>query len=265
MKLAQTAPAPRPTAMAGAPTDLPALPPSELPAVAVAGVVHDLGNLIQIAASAVTLIAREPDMPAGRAGPMLARAKTSLDHAAALVRRNLSVIRERGLGETAVCDAAACLADLATLVEAIGEPGLILELAIEPALPSVRCDPMGLQNAVLNLIFNARDAMAGHGRVTIAARALRQGPASESIEIRVADQGVGMTRGTIARAFAPFFTTKSEGLGGVGLPMVERFVRNAGGEILVDSEPGVGTVVTLRLPALASMARPNPLAEEVQP
>jgi signal transduction histidine kinase len=236
-------------------------PSNELPVIAIAGVVHDIGNLIQIASSAVSLIVREPDMPIGQAGPMLARAKASLDHAAALVRRNLSMIRQRDTAEVASSNVAACLQDVATLIEAIGEPGLTLELAVDPGLPRVRCDPMAFLNAVLNLVFNARDAMSGQGRVTIAARALRQGHLGEGVEIHIADEGVGMTRSTIARAFAPFFTTKNEGLGGVGLPMVERFVRSAGGEILVDSEPGVGTVVTLRLPGLGSMAA-LPIASE---
>jgi signal transduction histidine kinase len=241
------------------------MPSNELSAIAAAGIVHDLGNLIQVASSAVTLIAREPDMPASQAGAMLNRAKTCLDHAAALVRRNLSAIRDRGIAERRSSDAAACLENVATLVEAIGEPGLVLELAIEPALPGVRCDPIGLQNAVLNLVFNARDAMSGRGRVAIAARALPQGLTGAIVEIRVTDEGVGMTRSTIARAFAPFFTTKSEGLGGVGLPMVDRFIRDAGGEILIDSEPGVGTTIALRLPALAPTIRLNTPSEESRP
>jgi signal transduction histidine kinase len=270
MNPAQTAPAERHTAMAGTGRDSPPEwpvrpPPGELSTVAMAGIVHDLGNLIQVASSAVALIARDPDMPASQVGAMLARAKTSLDHAGALVRRNLSVLRDRGSAESRSCDAAACLDNVATLIEAIGEPGLVLDMDVEPALPRVVCPATGLQNAVLNLVFNARDAMSGRGRVAIAARALAPGPAGERVEIRVADQGVGMTRGTIARAFAPFFTTKSEGLGGVGLPMVDHFVRNAGGEILVESEPGVGTTITLRLPALARTARLNKPAEELRP
>jgi signal transduction histidine kinase len=63
-----------------------------------------------------------------------------------------------------------------------------------------------------------------------------------------------MSPATIARAFDPFFTTKAEGPGGIGLPMVEHFVRDAGGEIAVDSEPGVGTTITLRLPAASRTA-----------
>jgi signal transduction histidine kinase len=101
--------------------------------------------------------------------------------------------------------------------------------------------------------------------VAFAAAPLPQGLTGTMVEIRVTDEGVGMTRSTIARAFAPFFTTKSEGLGGVGLPMVDRFVRGAGGEILIDSEPGVGTTIALRLPALAPTIRLNAPSEESRP
>jgi len=71
------------------------------------------------------------------------------------------------------------------------------------------------------------------------------------VEVRVADNGIGMSPATLARAFDPFFTTKVDGLGGVGLPMVARFARDALGEVSIESEPGTGTIVTLRVPAVA--------------
>jgi signal transduction histidine kinase len=78
---------------------------------------------------------------------------------------------------------------------------------------------------------------------------IRAHQAGSAIELRVADHGRGMSRATIARVFDPFFTTKADGLGGFGLPMVERFVRGAGGALTIVSELGVGTIVTLGLPA----------------
>lgn len=233
----------------------------------VAGIVHDLGNLIQVASSAVSLIARNPELASNESEQMLARARASLDHAGALVRRNLRLISNRGIGEVPESSVRACLANVAMLVEAMGESGLILELEVGPDLPGVRCDPIGLQNAVLNLVFNARDAMSGRGRVFVAARAAADEAGVSRVEIGVTDHGVGMTRSTIARAFAPFFTTKTEGLGGVGLPMVERFVEHSGGEIAIDSEPGVGTTVFLRLPTSAASvppATPNVPLEETR-
>jgi signal transduction histidine kinase len=208
--------------------------------LAAASVVHDLGNLIQIAVSAVNILARTPEMPPVRAQPILHRARMSLEHAGAIVRESIRQTRGEARAET---DVAACLADIGTLVEALDEPDLHLETATEADLVAP-CDPLGLRRAILNLIFNARDALDGNGTVRIAARR-----AGEWIEVCVVDRGMGMSRATIARVFDPFFTTKTDGLGGIGLPMVARFARDAGGQIVINSELGLGTVVTLRLPA----------------
>jgi len=243
-------------------SDHPASPVfDELSAVGVAGAMHDLGNLIQVASSAIALIARQPDMPTARSSRMLAQARTCLDRAGTLTRRHLGLIRGHGQPVATDCSVAACLDDVATLVEAMGEPGLVLDLEVEPDLPPVACDPIGLQNAVLNLVFNARDAMLGRGRVAVSART-RSARFEGTVEIRVADHGVGMSPATIGRALAPFFTTKSDGMGGVGLPMVERFVRSAGGDLEIESEPRIGTTVTLRLPAASLDPRPVPSAQE---
>jgi signal transduction histidine kinase len=211
--------------------------------VAAAGAVHDLGNLIQIAASAVNIVARAHDMPPERSGPLLARATASLDQAGALVRHTIGAFRDRAAVavDTSIAD---CIALVAALLDMRGERGLALEIDLDPDLRMVHCDPLGLQNAILNLVFNARDAMAGNGVVRVHAQFV-----GLHTEIRVSDSGIGMSLATIARAFDPFFTTKSDGLGGVGLPMVEHFVRDAGGAVSIESEPGVGTTVTMRLPA----------------
>lgn len=213
--------------------------------LATAGIVHDLGNLIQIASAAINIVERSPDMPASHTGPMLQRARVCLDHAGTIVRQNVCHLRDRALAGLQ-CDAAACLADIATLIGAMDEPGLILDLDVAPDLPTLRCDPVGLRRALLNLVLNARDAMGGNGIVGIEARALAHG----EVELRVLDDGAGMSRETLARVFDPFFTTKTDGLGGIGLPMVERFVRDAGGTITIESEPGIGTTVTLRVQAV---------------
>lgn len=219
------------------------------PAIAAAGAVHDLGNLIQVATSAVTIAARMPDMPRERLEAILARAKVSLEQAGALVRQTIGLVRDRAVvaEETSI---AACLSDVRALIETMDQPELVLMIRAEPDLPQVRCDPLGLRSAILNLVFNARDAMAGSGVIMMSARTIAHVQARDAIEIRVSDTGVGMSAATIARAFDPFFTTKSDGLGGVGLPMVEQFVRDAGGNIAIASKPGAGTTVTLQLPGL---------------
>jgi signal transduction histidine kinase len=242
--------------------DIEILPPIDAPTsgdkaglstVAAASVVHDLGNLIQIATSAINILVRTPDMPALHAGPILHRARTSLDHAGAIVRQNIGVARDRAV-KKAQSNVAACLMDVAALLDVMDEAELSLEIEIAGDLPDTRCDSIGLRRAVLNLVLNARDAMAGKGIVLIQAREIEA-----AVELRVIDQGVGMSPTVMARVFDPFFTTKNDGLGGIGLSMVERFVRNAGGAVSIESEPGVGTAVVLRLPAIA---RERSLSEE---
>ncbi|MBC2779154.1 sensor histidine kinase [Parasphingopyxis marina] len=216
-----------------------------------AGVVHDLGNFIQVATSAINLISRTPELPASHYGSMLEQAKLGLEQAGALIRQSIGLARDRAPAAPSAC-VTACLADVAMLID--GMDGLGLKIDVEPGLPQARCDPLALRSAVLNLVFNARDAMAGRGLVAIQGRAIPADHSAATIEICVADQGIGMSPDTIERAFEPYFTTKSDGLGGVGLPMVERFVREAGGTIAIESRVGVGTAVFLRLPACPHVA-----------
>jgi signal transduction histidine kinase len=215
--------------------------------LASAGIVHDLGNLIQVAASAVNIVSRSPAMAEERSSAMLHRASSCLEQASALVRQTIGHAREPLIAIEDSC-VTSCLADVVALIEAMDQPDLIVETDIEADLPRARCDPLALRSAVLNLVFNARDAMSGAGLVVLRGRSISRGLTEPDIAISVADNGVGMTSATIARAFDPFFTTKNDGLGGVGLPMVERFVRDAGGEIAIESAPGAGTTVTLHLP-----------------
>lgn len=226
----------------------PATPHHAAP-VEFAGVVHDLGNLIQIASSVLSLVSRSPDMPAARRDPMLVKASASLDYAGALVRQTLRVARGSP-DRPGSASVAACLFDIRSLIDDLWGPAFQLDIWIEVNLPRAGCDPLSLQNAILNLIYNARDAMGDGGAVAVRAARATSGSAPEMIEISVVDHGVGMTPETVVRAFEPFFTTKSEGMGGIGLPMVERFVRSAGGEVAVESEVGAGTTVTLRLPSV---------------
>lgn len=220
------------------------------PTVTTARVVHDLGNLIQIASSAISVLARTPDMPAVQAAPMLHRARNCLDHAGALVRQTMGVLRDRSIAGDC-SDVATCLNDVAALLDSMCEPEIGVTLDVEIGLPELGCDPGEFHSAVLNLALNARAAIAGSGTIAIRGKALGSGTVATGVEISVADNGLGMSATAISRAFDPFFTTKSDGLGGVGLPMVQRFVRDIGGEILIESERGIGTTVTLRLPASA--------------
>jgi signal transduction histidine kinase len=218
------------------------------PADAIFGVVHDLGNLIQVATSALNLISRSADTELGSSlVPVVASARVSLQRAGTLVQQTLRIARD-GNGAVEPVDISACLMEIEALVRATWDRNIQFELYAGQALPVVRCSRVGLQSAVMNLLLNARDALPDGGVISIVATAVYDEHAATEIELRVADNGFGMTEDVLRRASDPYFTTKASGLGGLGLPMVERFAREAGGHLHLESEPRRGTVVTLRLP-----------------
>jgi signal transduction histidine kinase len=145
----------------------------------------------------------------------------------------------------------ACLFEVQALLGSTWDPTVRLDLQIGSDLPALTCNRANLQNAIMNLLFNAREAMPNGGVISIGAHSMSDGHVLAGIEMRIADNGLGMTRDTMLRAFEPFFTTKATGLGALGLPIVKQFVDEAGGRLDIESEPGVGTTVTLRLPVSA--------------
>ena len=129
-------------------------------------------------------------------------------------------------------------------------------------------DPAQVQQILLNLVLNARDAMPDGGRITVSTRncALhrgRVGIAHRWVELSVTDTGDGMDAETLERAFEPFFTTKKPGRGnGLGLATARRLVQQQGGTIMAESEPGKGTRVSMRLPRVEADTRSNSKAPE---
>ena len=214
-----------------------------------AGIVHDLGNLIQVASSALNRVARDPSVSTAPAlDPVIASARIALQRAGALVRDTVgrAATSHRAPEHASV---GVCLAEVENLVRSAWDTNVRLEVRVGRDLPAAKCDPLGLQNAVLNLVFNARDAMPDGGLISISAAAIVQDPGT-IVELRVEDSGIGMTRETVLRAFDLFFTTKGTGLGGVGLPMVKHFAERHGGSVDIESALGSGTIVILRLPAM---------------
>lgn len=209
-----------------------------------AGLVHDLGNYIQIAMSAMRLMARHTDVSSSAVLlTILAQAEDSLERAGALVRGAVGpgeVLPEEDLSMDE------CLAQMATLLRYATGPDIRIRLHVG-MVPKVSINRLGLQNALLNLALNARDAMPAGGNLSISAL-LIDGPEIPEVEIVVADTGVGMSPQVLARAFEPRFSTKPLG-GGMGLPGVRRFVESSRGRLRIDSRPGAGTAVTIRLPA----------------
>jgi signal transduction histidine kinase len=141
----------------------------------------------------------------------------------------------------------------AMLRRVIGEDvELVTEL--EADLWPVRADPGQFEQVIVNLALNARDAMPGGGNLVLSTRnAARE---RSYVALAVADTGVGMDEGTLARVFEPFFTTKEEGKGtGLGLATVYGIVEQSGGHIEVTTEPGLGTTFTILLPRVEVVAQ----------
>jgi PAS domain S-box-containing protein len=229
------------------------------------GIAHDFNNLLTGITGALELLARR--VAAGRFAEVprfVEIAATSANRAAALTQRLLAFARRQPLDPRPV-DANALVAGMADLLSRTLGPGIPLDLDLAPGLWGTLCDPNQLENALLNLAINARDAMPGGGRLLIRTsnvapgdaeldmevKAWLQGaaPLSGGIAVDVTDTGTGMAPDVLERVFEPFFTTKPLGQGtGLGLSMLYGFIRQSGGQVRVLSAPGQGTTFRLLLP-----------------
>lgn len=212
-----------------------------------AGIVHDLGNMIQILSSAIHILERDPHVRETDAlQPVVLGAIGSLDSASGMIRQLLGFVRQAPAAEQAI-DPTLVLAAMERLFRWICPTGIAIDLHLDPRLPPLLCDRHRLENAVLNLVLNARDAMPSGGALTIKARSVGLSPCQ--VEICVTDTGVGMNPTLAKAAFEPLFTTKGGQGTGLGLAMVRQFAQELHGSASLLSVEGKGTSVTLRLPA----------------
>jgi PAS domain S-box-containing protein len=236
------------------------------------GVAHDFNNLLTIVLGGLDMIGRHlPEFPPSPAVARMVRAKEmalqGAQRAATLTSRLLAFSRQQAL-DPQIVDANKLVAGTCDFLRrTLGEP-VSLETVLAGGLWRCFVDPHQLENALLNLALNARDAMPNGGKVTIetANSFLDQAyvtPLMEPVEagqyimIAVADTGMGMDRATRERAFDPFFTTKGVGKGtGLGLSQVYGFVRQTGGHVRIYSEMGEGTTVKIYLPRHAGDGDP---------
>ena len=219
------------------------------------GIAHDFNNMLAVVVGGLDLARRRLQQEADEVGRHIDHALEGANRAAALTRRLLSFARAEPLLPKAT-DPGALVSGMSDLLDrTLGERITVATRGLD-GLWSVWVDGHQLENAILNLAVNARDAMEGEGRllistgnVTLAAGEIGEAAAGDYVCLSVVDDGCGMPAEVRERVFEPFFTTKPVGKGtGLGLSQIFGFVRQSGGEIAIDSVPGAGTAVSLYLP-----------------
>lgn len=235
------------------------------------GIAHDFNNMLAVVVGGIDLARRRLNGPRREVMTHLTNAMEGATRAAALTRRLLSFARSEPLMPERL-ESAILVGGMSELLDrTLGERiNVVTDLAAD-AWP-VFVDPHQLENAIVNLAVNARDAMDGQGRLTIRSRNMRMEAnqvgdirPGEYLVIEVTDTGCGMTREVKERAFEPFFTTKAVGKGtGLGLSQIFGFAHQSGGEVGIESELGKGTTVSIYLPrtdAEASNVRQHPAVQ----
>jgi len=230
-----------------------------------AGVAHDFNNLFTVIEGHSALLLEGLDEDDPRRADVAAIAEAS-DRAAQLTRRLLAFGRsEDGVPQVlALNDVVSGVA--ATIRPLIAE-AIELDVVLDPAAGDVKCDPAELEQVILNLVLNARDALDERGRIVIGTSRvtletsedhLLPVPAGTYACVAVADTGRGMDDHTRERMFEPFFTTKELGMGtGLGLSTVRRIVAESGGTITIESDRGSGSTFGVYLPVAREAAAPD--------
>ena len=237
------------------------------------GIAHDFNNLLQGIVGSLDLVQKRiADGRLGEVQRFVNGAMTSANRAAALTHRLLAFSRRQPLNPKPV-KANPLVASMEDLLRRTMGEKVELELVLASGLWTTLCDQNQLENSILNLSINARDAMPDGGRLTIEtcnahldhayAAANSDVDPGQYVCVRVTDTGTGMTPDVAARAFDPFFTTKPIGQGtGLGLSMIYGFARQSDGHVKIDSEPGLGSTIKLYLPRYSGDEEVQGIAEQ---
>jgi PAS domain S-box-containing protein len=214
------------------------------------GVAHDFNNLLAVFATGLQLLER--DVTAEPRQRVLDGMRRAVARGTGLTRHLLAFSRRRPVNPEPI-DVAAHLKGMREMLDGSLGGHIHVEMNFDAEVWPVEIDAGELELAILNLCLNARDAMAAGGAVTITAENVQvdgeRGSQADYVKLCVTDTGCGMPPEVLARAFEPFFTTKDVGKGsGLGLPQVYGFAHQSSGQVTIDSEIGVGTIVTLLLP-----------------
>ena len=222
------------------------------------GVVHDFNNLLTIISGHAELLLAglAPDAPMRES---LGQIRSASSRAASLTRQLLTFSRKQVV-EPRILDLNAHLKDTEKMIRRLVGEDVSLQSVLAPDLNQVKVDPGQLDQVILNLVVNARDAMPKGGKLTIktsnvvhnkkVSKTCPEATRGSYVALAVNDTGCGMRSDVRSRIFEPFFTTKSLGKGtGLGLTVVHGIVKQNGGYIVVESEPGAGTTFKIHLPA----------------
>jgi PAS domain S-box-containing protein len=228
------------------------------------GIAHDFNNILTAMIGYVELAGeRAGTLGDGKLSRYLDRAQRSGERARDLIQQMLTFSRGQH-GEPRRVSPAALIEEWISLLGTTLPSSVEIRTELEPRVAEVLIDPLQLEQVLMNLCINARDAMEGHGTLTVGLRNMtlddgvcascRQPVAGEFIEIAVRDTGSGVSPEVQERMFEPFYSTKAVGHGsGMGLSMVHGIIHDHGGHLLLDSRPGKGAALSVLLAPLSSV------------
>ncbi len=221
------------------------------------GIAHDFNNLLTVISSATEMLMDSTSVDA-QARELVDEIDGATERASSLTRQLLSFGRKQIL-QPEVVDVNALVGSLNRMLRRLISEDIELELSLSVEPVVVKVDPRQLEQVLMNLVINARDAMPGGGRLVIATDAPEElpealvdaGEGTSFVRLLVRDSGEGMPHDVALRAFEPFFTTKGKGKGtGLGLATVHGIVTQSGGHVELDSRVGEGTTISIYLPSV---------------